>query len=149
MTDYRPVNSKRLAGSALSALALCTVILFGLTGLSGCGTVRELIGSPATRTPPPPVQIRTPTYAPTIAQGPTTIADFVGTWSDPAAQWTVRFNADGTFGSDYQGVKDFRSGTFQVHDDRLDLIGGDGEVDSGKIVGDDVKFRLGTLKKTS
>ena len=141
MPDYPSVSSKRLTGAVL----LLAVLLGGL--LSGCGVVRELIGSPATRTPEPGVSITEPTYAPTVPQGPKTVADFVGTWSDPAAQWTVRFASDGTFGSDYQGVTDFRSGTFQVHDNRLDLIGGDGEVDSGRIKGNDVEFRLGTLKR--
>jgi hypothetical protein len=134
------VNSKRVAG----ALLLCPLLLAALTG---CGTVRELIGSPATRTPTPPPQISEPTYATPQQQGPKSVADFVGTWSDPNENWTVRFTADGAFASDYQGVQDFRNGTFQVHNDRLDLIGADGEVDSGRIKGDVVEFRLGTLSR--
>jgi hypothetical protein len=130
------VSSKHLAGAVLLCFAL-----------AGCGTVRELIGSPATRTPPPPVQITEPTYATPAPQGPKTVAEFVGTWSDPKENWTVRFAADGTFTSDFQGVKDFRNGTFQVHNNRLDLIGADGEVDSGRIKADTVEFRLGTLKR--
>lgn len=136
MTDYPSVSNKRLAG----ALFLCVM-------LAGCGTLHDLIGSPATRTPPPPVQLTEPTYTPEPSPGPTSAAELVGTWSDPAAQWTVRFNADGTFGSDYQGVTDFRSGKYEVHDSRLDLIGGDGEVDSGRIKSDSIEFRLGTLKR--
>lgn len=117
--------------------------------LSGCGVWQELIGAPATRTPPPPIQINEPSTAPTVPQGPKAVADFVGTWSDPAAQWTVRFASDGTFTSDFSGVTDFRNGTFQVHNNRLDLIGADGEVDSGRIKGEVVEFRLGTLKRVS
>lgn len=117
--------------------------------LAGCGVWQELVGSPATRTPPPPIHITEPPASQSVPQGPKAVADFVGTWSDPAAQWTVRFAADGTFTSDYQGVTDFRNGTFHVHNNRLDLIGADGEVDSGRIKGDVVVFRLGTLMRVS
>lgn len=136
MTDYLAVMRTRVAG----AVVLCLM-------LAGCGVWRELVGSPATRTPSPPVQIETPSDSPTTPQVQKTPADFVGTWSDPAAQWTVRFAADGTFTSDYQGVKDFRNGTFQIHNDRLDLIGADGEVDSGRIKDDTIVFQLGTLTR--
>jgi hypothetical protein len=44
-------------------------------------------------------------------------------------------------------VRDFRNGKFEVHDNRLDLIGADGEVDSGRIKGNVVEFRLGTLTR--
>lgn len=126
--------------------AIPAVLLLCLP-LSGCGVWHELIGSPATRTPAPPIQINEPSASPAVPQGPKSIGDFVGTWSDPAAQWTVRFAADGTFTSDYEGVTDFRNGTFEVHNNRLDLIGADGEVDSGRITGEVVAFRLGTLKR--
>ena len=133
------VRARRLAAVVGAMLLLPT--------LGGCATVRELIGSPATRTPPPPVHITEPSYSPAVPQGPKTVADFVGTWSDPKANWTVRFAANGTFSSDYQGVRDFRSGRFEVHNNRLDLIGGDGDVDSGRINGNVVEFRLGTLAR--
>jgi polyisoprenoid-binding protein YceI len=138
LTTVRPRNFAAIA----AVLLLCLP-------LSGCGTWQELIGSPATRTPAPPIQIDEPSPSATVPQGPKSIADLVGTWSDPQAHWTVRFASDGTFTSDYEGVTDFRNGTFQVHNNRLDLIGADGEVDSGRITGDVIVFRLGTLKRVS
>lgn len=151
MTDY-PDGSAPLMRRSLTTVrprkfaAIAAALLVCLP-LSGCGVWNELIGAPATRTPPPPIQITEPPASPSVTQGPRNVADFVGTWSDPAARWTVRFAANGTFTADYEGITDFRNGTFQVHNARLDLIGADGEVDSGRITGDVVVFRLGTLKR--
>lgn len=72
-------------------------------------------------------------------------ADLVGDWEDTDAQWAVHFNEDGTFVEDYQGIVNFRVGTFDVKGDTVSLIGDDGNTTTGTVTGVTLVFRLGTL----
>lgn len=115
--------------------------------VGGCAQVRELIGTPATPTAEPTVHIITPSTSPTVPSSIKTAADVVGTWSDPKAQWTVHFAANGNYVEDFEGVSGFRNGTYKVHNDRVFLVGADGEADTGQITGETIVFQLGTLTR--
>lgn len=97
----------------------------------------------------PTVHIITPSESPTVPVGITSVAQLVGDWSDPKANWTVHFKADGSFVEDFEGVAGFRSGTYKLQHDRVFLVGGEGDVDTGQIIGDTVVFRLGTLTRVA
>ena len=119
--------SKRLA---IAAIAASTVV-----SLSGCA--RD--DAPAASTP-------TASTAPTSATtSSSAAADLVGTWRDAEADWTVHFNAEGTFVEDYQGNKGFRNGQYNVTVTTVTLEGDDGESTEGTITDDTLVFRLGTL----
>lgn len=81
------------------------------------------------------------------APAPDDAASLVGDWHDPEAEWVVHFHDDGTFTEDYLGVKDFRTGDYQVDGDTVTITGGDGESSDGTIEGDSLVFRLGTLTR--
>lgn len=111
-----------------------------LSALSGCGT------NGAGSTPDP-----TPGDGTTITAAPTTepagSTDLTGDWNAPEANWIVHFNADGTFVEDFEGVTDFRVGTYKVDGDTVSLIGDDGNTDKGMITGETLVFKLGTLTR--
>ena len=126
-------------------MTLATVVL-GLGTLAACGTEDE----PETTTAPTP-SATSETPAPTqepAAGAPQTAEDLVGVWSDPEADWTVTFEADGTFTEDFQGVEGFRTGTYSLEDGTVTLEGGDGNADPGTVEGDTLVFKLGTLTRT-
>jgi len=127
VTDYRLV--RRLA-------ALTLVLLLALT--AGCGRWNGRVGSE-------PSPAATTTAVPTGT--PTKAADLVGDWSDPKADWTVHFKDDGTYVQDFQGVKDFLSGIYKLTDGQVQLISGEGDTDLGKVQGEDLVFKLGTLTR--
>lgn len=113
--------------------------------LSACGTGDDQPSPSATTTAPP-----TSAPAPTPSDDPAieSAEDLVGEWSDPAAEWTVTFSADGTFSEDFQGNEGFRTGTYEVEDGIVSLVGGDGNTDNGEIEGEGIVFRLGTLTRS-
>ena len=89
-----------------------------------------------------------PESSPTSAaptENPATAADLAGTWRDDEADWTVRFTADGTFTEDFQGVPEFRTGTYTVTDGVVTLMGGDGNDTEGRVEDGKLVFELGTL----
>jgi hypothetical protein len=128
VTDYRLV--RRLA-------ALTLVLLLALT--AGCG---RWTGHGFGSEPTP-----TTTSTEALSGTPTKASDLVGDWSDSEAEWTVHFREDGTYSSDYQGVKDFLSGTYKLVDGEVQLISGEGDTDLGKVAGDTLVFKLGTLTR--
>ena len=130
MTDYRLV--RRLA-------ALTLVLLLALT--AGCGRWTGRVDGTD------PNATATATAVPTGT--PKTAADLVGDWTDPAAEWTVHFKDDGTYVQDFQGVKDFLSGTYKLEGDQVQLISGEGDADLGKVEGATLVFRLGTLTRAT
>ncbi len=71
--------------------------------------------------------------------------ELVGDWADTEADWAVHFNADGTFVEDFQGLTDFRVGTYKVDGETVSLIGDDGNTTTGTITGVTLVFKLGTL----
>ena len=108
-----------------------------LVGLGACGT-SDSGGTPSTDAP---------TSSATPSAEPTDAAAITGDWEDPKADWVVHFNDDGTFVEDFQGVTEFRTGTYTVDETTVSLIGGDGNTDKGTIEGDTLVFKLGTLTK--
>jgi hypothetical protein len=108
-----------------------------LVTLSGC----DRGGDDATPTASP----STSDSATPSATEPSDKADLVGKWEDTEAQWVVHFNADGTFVEDFQGIVDFRVGTYEVNGETVSLIGDDGNTTTGQIVGVTLAFKLGTL----
>ncbi len=119
------------------------LIALALTVLSGCG-------KPADNSPDPaPNAGTTSSSAPATSATPTTPAalDLTGNWHAPAAQWTVHFHQDGTYVEDFQGVTNFRVGTYKLEGDTVSLIGDDGDTDKGTVTGDTLVFRLGTLTR--
>lgn len=102
-----------------------------------------------------PTPTETPSATPTTATATTpttpamisTAADLVGDWQDAKVPWVVHFRDDGTYSEDYQGLEDFRVGTYEVSGPEVSLIGGDGDTDKGSIEGDTVVFKLGTLTR--
>lgn len=130
MTDYRLV--RRLA--ALAPL----VLLLALT--AGCGRWE---GSVDGGDPTPTVSFtKAPSGTPSVA------ADLVGDWSDHEAEWTVHFRSDGTYASDYQGIEDFLSGTYELNHGQVELTSGEGDTDLGKVEGNTLVFKLGTLTRS-
>ena len=59
----------------------------------------------------------------------------------------LHLKEDGTFTEDFQGVVDFRTGTYSVDGETLSLEGGDGNTDDAKIAGEKLVFTLGTATR--
>lgn len=133
------MNRRRTASLGCAAALLTVLGACGPTNDSGdsdsAGSGTETT-SPVEPTEAPPASTTPPADA---------AAAQVGTWRDDTADWTVRFAADGTFVEDYQGVTDFRSGTWQIAGDTLTLVGGDGNSSEGTRTPAGWQFRLGTL----
>lgn len=94
----------------------------------------------------------TPTATATTSAAPSSVPtsvpdDVVGTWRSDEADWTVHFKADGTFSEDFEGNKDFRTGTYLLDGQKVILEGGDGESNEGTRDGNTIVFRLGTLER--
>ncbi|MGB9013369.1 MAG: hypothetical protein WCB95_11030 [Aeromicrobium sp.] len=74
-----------------------------------------------------------------------------GDWEDPQAEWVVHLEEDGTFTEDFEGLTDFRVGTYEVEGDIVRLLGDDGNTDEGTVVGSgdttQLEFNLGTLTR--
>ena len=120
--------------SRVTALILLVAAL-----LAGCGDdAGELESGPtASATKPSPV--------PSVDSSSDASIALRGDWHDPAAQWVVHFEEDGSFTEDFEGMPDFRSGNYEVKGKTVRLIGGDGNTDEGTIQGDKLVFELGTL----
>jgi len=124
---------------AMSAAALLV--------LTGCNSGDD-DPTPGDPSPSSSASATTATPTPTSATTtPETAADLVGDWHDTDADWVVHFHDDGTFTEDYTGVKDFRTGEYEVASGTVTLKGGDGNADEGKIEGTSIVFRLGTLTR--
>lgn len=66
-----------------------------------------------------------------------------GDWEIPSEEYVLHLIEDGTFLEDFQGIRDFRSGKYEVEGDTLRLIGDDGNTDEGTIAGDAIELTLG------
>ncbi len=127
-------------------MTMVTAILgLVLLGLSGCGKSDSPQDEPTATETSTTDSPTTPTPDATIDDA----SDLVGDWHDVDAKWVVHFNDDGTFVEDFQGVKDFRVGKYTVDGTTVSLIGDDGNTDPGKIEGDTLVFKLGTLTRMS
>ncbi|WP_019145244.1 hypothetical protein [Aeromicrobium massiliense] len=134
-------------------LALTTVLAAAALTLSACADDEP-------ETPSDPETSATPTESATSAapttEEPTTpasptpdaptgvAADLVGDWADEKNEWVLHFQDDGTFTLDVDG-NETTSGSFSVEGDVVTLTGADGNDQTGRIVGEDLEFRFGTL----
>jgi hypothetical protein len=125
-------------------IATGALVVAGLT-LSGCNSSGGSDDEPTTPSSSSPTDSASPT--PSEPAVPETADDLVGDWADPDAQWTVHFKDDGTYVEDFQGVTDFRVGTYEISDGTVSLIGDDGNTDKGAVEGDTLVFKLGTLAR--
>ncbi len=119
------------------ATSVAATILLALSGCNDGGDDTSAGGTPSA----------SGSASPTATESPDTAA-LVGDWEDTEAQWTVHFNPDGTFVEDFQGIVDFRVGTYQVKDETVSLVGDDGNTTTGTISGDTLVFDLGTLTRS-
>lgn len=127
-------------------MTMVTAILgLVLLGISGCGTSDGPQDEPTATATTTSEATTTPTPEPTIDDA----SDLEGDWQDVDAKWVVHFNDDGTFVEDFQGVKDFRVGKYTVDGTTVTLIGDEGDSDPGKIEGETLVFKLGTLTRKS
>ena len=129
------MNRRMTMVTAIAGLAL--------VGLGACGKSDDPKDSPATSK-------TTATSSPTTpASEPTNDAasELVGDWHDVDAKWVVHFHDDGTYVEDFEGVTDFRVGTYDVDGSTVALVGDDGNTDKGTIEGETLVFKLGTLTR--
>ncbi|MEV7397026.1 hypothetical protein [Aeromicrobium sp. NPDC092404] len=119
------------------------IVALALLGLGACGTSDEPADEPTTSASETTSSPSAPTSEPTDDAA----AGIVGDWQDTEADWTVHFHEDGTYAEDYQGVTDFRVGTYTVDGTTVSLEGGDGNTDTGTIEGETLVFKLGTLTR--
>jgi hypothetical protein len=119
------------------------IIGLALLGLGACGKSDDPKDSPATTETTTTGSPSTPTSDPTSDAA----SALVGDWHDVEAKWVVHFHKDGTFVEDFEGVTDFRVGTYTVDGSTVSLIGDDGNTDPGKIEGETLVFKLGTLTR--
>ncbi len=118
----------------VSAVTVATAFLIG--GLAGCAEDdASTPADPTSATPSATVDSQDPAAA------------IVGSWRSEEADWTVHFADDGTFVEDFEGNKDFRSGTFTVEGSVVNLVGDDGNTNSGELSGETIAFKLGTLER--
>lgn len=124
-------------------MRIATAVLVGSSlALSSCGSSSDEPSDEPTSSSPSASE--SPSATPEV---PATAEDLVGDWSAPSAEWTVHFKEDGTFVEDYQGVTDFRVGTYEIADGTVSLIGDDGNTDKGAVEGSTLVFKLGTLAR--
>jgi hypothetical protein len=113
--------------------------------LAGCGS--DSSGDASTAPSSSPTPTATISEAPSVdPQDPSAVA-LRGDWEIPAEQYVLHLVEDGTFIEDFQGVLDFRTGKYSVDGDTVSLVGDDGNTDKGTIVGDTLKFKLGTATR--
>lgn len=123
-------------------MAIATfALVIGAFTLSGC----------AAEDPPSAKSTATATATteptPTTPPVPASAKDLVGDWQDVKAKWLVHFKDDGTYVEDFEGITDFRVGTYTVTDGVVSLIGDDGNTDKGAVEDQALKFKLGTLTR--
>jgi hypothetical protein len=128
------MNRRMTMVTAITSLALL--------GLGACGKSDDPSDQPTARETTT-TSATTPTTEPTSD----TAASLVGDWHDVDAKWVVHFHDDGTYVEDFQGVTDFRVGTYAVEGSTVSLIGDDGNTDKGTITDDTLVFKLGTLTR--
>ena len=122
-------------------MTMATVgVAVALAALSGCGTSDE---SPKAEPSASASTSSSPSAEPSTPEA----ADLAGDWHDTKAEWVVHFHADGTYVEDFQGITDFRVGTYDIDGNIVSLIGDDGNTDKGTIEGETLVFKLGTLTR--
>ena len=124
-------------------MTMATVLTGAVMALAaGCGS--DASDGPSTESSAPTAAA---SEAPTAGTQDGSAAALVGDWEIPTEQYTLHLADDGTFVEDFQGVVDFRTGTYEVDGDTVSLVGADGNTDKGKIVGETLEFTLGTATR--
>ncbi len=134
-------------------VATWIAIAASATALSACGSSDETDqadpSSPSTTSTADPTP--SPSATPSVDSSTDGAIAIRGDWEAPDADWIVHFQEDGSYSEDFQGVTDFRVGTYEVDGETVRLIGDDGNTDEGKVSGsgDDLQiaFNLGTLTR--
>lgn len=128
--------------------AMLTIAAAALAVLAACGSSQETPAAESTTPAPSSSTSAAAEPSTTPTSGAVASAeDLVGTWSDPAAEWTVRFAADGSYAMDFQGNVDFQSGTYSYSDGTVTLSNDEG-ADEGTVTDNgSLEFRLGTLER--
>lgn len=121
------------------------IVGLALLGLGACGESDPPADKPAAGETSTTGSPSTPTAEPTSDAA----SELVGDWQDADAKWVVHFHDDGTYVEDFEGVKDFRVGTYTVDGSTVSLIGDDGNTDEGQIESETLVFKLGTLTRMS
>ncbi len=114
-------------------------ICLAVATLSACGSDTGSDGS-APSTPSADTTSAAPSADPAAAA-------LQGDWQIPAEDYVLHLKDDGTFTEDFQGVVDFRTGTYSVDGETLSLEGGDGNTDEATVDGDTLVFTLGTATR--
>ena len=116
------------------------IVALALIGLGGCGKSDDPKDPPASSK-------TTTTAAPTPSEPADAASELVGDWHDVDAKWVVHFHEDGTYVEDFEGVTDFRVGTYTVDGSTVSLVGDDGNTDKGTVEDETLVFKLGTLTR--
>lgn len=119
----------------VTGVTVATAFLLG--GLAGCAKDEAAA----------PTEPTIATASETVGSEESAATDLVGDWHSAEAEWTVHFADDGTFIEDFEGIEEFRRGTFRVEGDTVHLEGDDGNSTSGELSGDMIAFDLGTLER--
>ena len=119
------------------------IVAVALLGLGACGKGNDPADKPTSGETTTTGSPTTPTTEPTSDAA----SGLVGDWHDVEAKWVVHFHEDGTYVEDFEGVTDFRVGRYAVDSSKVSLIGDDGNTDTGKIEGETLVFKLGTLTR--
>lgn len=127
-------------------MRIATAALLLIT-LTACGPFDT--GSDGPTAKPPASESTTPSASASPTGTPEQATDLVGDWEDTDAKWTVHFRDDGTYVEDFQGVEDFRVGTYTLEGDTVTLEGADGNADEGTVKDETLEFKLGTLERVS
>ncbi len=152
VTHYRHSATVDVGKSVKLRMRIATTAsIWSLAVLAACGPfgggsdepTGATSGSASASPSASPSASETPTGTPAEA------TDLVGDWTDPKAKWTVHFRDDGTYVEDFQGVKDFRVGEYEIDGDTVTLNGDDGNTDKGTVEGETLVFRLGTLERAA
>lgn len=131
---------RKLVANTTFGLCLAAILLTGCARAE-TGTSPSSATSTSSPAPSPSGTTASPATTAPASQG------IVGYWLATEADWAVQFKADGTFVEDFQGISDFRVGTYTVDGKTVTLIGGDGNKDVGTLTEDTIVFNLGTLKR--
>ncbi|MEH3033422.1 MAG: hypothetical protein PGN07_05120 [Aeromicrobium erythreum] len=125
-------------------MIIATSVVAALASLAACGTDDQPEAAPSSEPTSAAPSSEATSAAPSGV--PTKASDLVGTWEDKAAKWEVRFKADGSYTMDYEGVKDFMSGTYSLSGETVSLSNDEG-TDQGQVQGESLVFKLGTLTR--
>lgn len=129
----------------LRVIVATAAMTVSMATLSACASdeAPENVTAPTTAAPTPTITSQAPSVDPNT-EGAIALR---GDWEIASEDYVLHLIEDGTFIEDFQGVKDFRTGKYNVEGDTISLVGDDGNTDPGKVVGDTLVFTLGTATR--